>query len=252
VKLAWDSWGTGAPLLLIQGLGYTRHGWGSLPQILAARHRVLVYDNRGIGDSDIPEGPYTVSELADDAVAVLDETGLGRVDVLGASLGGMVAQELARAHPERVDRLVLVCTTGGGAGSFPMPERTVSLMSEAARLDPEVAMRRFVENALAPDAPPAIVDEVFAHRLAHPPDPQGWQAQAAAAVAWDGLEAASGIRAPTLVVTGSEDNVVDARNSALLAERIPGARLAQVEGAGHLVFWERADEVAALVEGFLG
>lgn len=252
MRLAWHARGSGAPLLLIQGLGYTRHGWGALPRLLAAHHRVLVYDNRGIGESDIPEGPYTVPELAADAVAVLDEAGLGRVDVLGASLGGMVAQELARTHPERVGRLVLVCTTGGGTGSFPMPERTVALMGAASALDPEVAMRRFVENALGPDAPAGLADEIFAHRVAHPPDPIGWQAQAAAAVGWDGLEAAAGIRARTLVVTGTEDNVVDARNSALLAERIPGARLEHVEGAGHLVFWERADEVAALVEGFLG
>jgi 3-oxoadipate enol-lactonase len=252
VKLAWDAHGSGVPLLMIQGLGYTRHGWGPLSAALSARYRVLLYDNRGIGESDIPEGPYTVAELAGDAAAVLEEAGVGRAHVLGASLGGMVAQELARTRPERIDRLALVCTTGGGAGSFPMPERTVQLMASAADLDPSVAMRRFVENALGPDAPERLADEVLAHRLAHPPDPAGWQAQVAAGVAWDGLELASGIRAPTLVVTGTEDNVVDARNSSLLAERIPGARLEQVERAGHLVFWERPDELATVLEEFFG
>jgi 3-oxoadipate enol-lactonase len=251
VKIAWEAQGDGPPVLLIHGLGYTRAGWGPLRELLARRFRVLSFDNRGIGESDVPPGPYTVEELASDAAQVLDGAGVERAHVLGASLGGFVAQALAAGRPARVDRLVLACTSPGGPDAHPMPEQTTQLFAEAATLEPLVAMRRFVENALSPSAPPALVDEIYAYRLEHPPDPSGWQSQAGAAMAWDAGERPEQIAAPTLVVTGTADAVVDPRNSEVLAKRIPGARLALVDGAGHNVFWERPQEFAALVEGFL-
>jgi len=250
VKLAWESQGEGAPVLLVHGLGYTREGWGPLRGLLARRFRVLSYDNRGIGESEIAPGPYTVAQLADDAAQVLDEAGVDRAHVVGASLGGMVAQLLAAEQPERVDRLVLVGTTPGGGAAFPLPQQTLALMAEAASLPPEVALRRFVENALAPGS--SLVDEVFAYRQLHPPDPAGWAAQAAAGVGWDADGRLVRITAPTLVVAGAADAVVDPRNAQLLADAIPHARLELIDGAGHLPFWERAEEFATLVEEFLG
>src|SRR5205814_6195516 len=113
LNIRWESQGSGAPVLLLQGLGYTREGWGPLRERLAHRFRVLSYDNRGIGESEIPPGPYTVDELAGDALQVLDEAGVQRAHVIGASLGGMVAQLVAAEHPDRVHRLVLVGTTPG-------------------------------------------------------------------------------------------------------------------------------------------
>lgn len=250
MKLAWESQGAGAPLLLVHGLGYTRQGWGPQRELLARRYRVLSYDNRGIGESEIPPGPYTVAELAGDAVQVLDEAGVERAHVLGASLGGMVAQLLAAEQPERVEGLVLAGTTPGGANAFPLPQQTLALMAEAASLPPEVALRRFVENALAPGS--LFVDEVFAYRQQHPPDPAGWAAQAAAGATWDADGRLAQISAPTLVVAGTADAVVDPRNARLLADAIPNARLELIDGAGHLPFWERAEEFAALVGRFLG
>jgi 3-oxoadipate enol-lactonase len=250
VKIRWESQGDGAPVLLVHGLGYTREGWGPLRGLLARRFRVLSYDNRGIGESEIPPGPYTIAQLADDGAQVLDEAGVDRAHVVGASLGGMVAQLLAAEQPERVDRLVLVGTTPGGAAAFPLPQQTLALMAEAASLPPEVALRRFVENALAPGSP--FVDEVFAYRQLHPPDPVGWAAQAAAGVGWDADGRLAQIMAPTLVVAGAADAVVDPRNAQLLADAIPQARLELVDGAGHLPFWERAEEFATVVEAFLG
>jgi pimeloyl-ACP methyl ester carboxylesterase len=250
VRLAWEEQGAGAPVLLVHGLGYTRQGWGPLRDLLARRYRVLSYDNRGIGESEIPPGPYTVAELADDAVDVLDAAGAERAHVVGASLGGMAAQLLAAEQPERVERLVLVGTTPGGAGAYPLPQQTLALLAEATSLPPEVALRRFVENALAPGSP--LVDEVFAYRQQHPPDPAGWAAQAAAGAEWDADGRLGRIAAPTLVVAGTADAVVDPRNAQLLADAIPGATLSLIDGAGHLPFWERAEEFATLVERFLG
>ena len=112
VRIAWEVHGPLEPveepptLVLVHGLGYARAGWGVLPDLLARHVRVVMLDNRGIGASDVPPGPYAAAEMAGDVVAVLDAAGLRRAHVLGASLGGMVAQEIALAHPDRVQRLV--------------------------------------------------------------------------------------------------------------------------------------------------
>jgi 3-oxoadipate enol-lactonase len=250
VRIAYETRGAGEPLLLVHGLGYGRWGWEPLLEQLADEFRVLFYDNRGIGDSDVPPGPYSTQQLAADAVAVLDAAGVERADVVGTSLGGMAAQELALGFPDRVRRLVLACTTPGGFSAHPMPQQTVDLMLAAPTLAPEVALRRFVENALAPGAPEELVDRIYALRLANPFDPNGWHAQAAAGVGHDAHDRISAIEAPTLVVTGTEDVVVDPRNSELLAERIPDARLERVPG-GHLFFWEDPTRCATLVKEFL-
>jgi pimeloyl-ACP methyl ester carboxylesterase len=249
VKIAWEEQGTGAPLLLIQGLGYGRWSWAPIVPALAERYRVLWFDNRGIGDSDKPEGPYTAKLMAADALQVLDEAGIERAHVLGASLGGMIAQEVAVLAPARVDKLVLCCTTPGGPATVPMPEVTVRLFTEAPTLAPEVALRRFVENALAADASAELIQELYDLRVANPPDPAGWQAQAAAGLGFTGVEGT--IDAPTLIVTGTEDNVVDPQNSDVLAERIPGAEVQRIENAGHLFFWEQPDAFVRIISEFL-
>ena len=249
MNIAWEEHGAGTPLLLIQGLGYGRWGWSPVVPAFAGRHRVLLFDNRGIGESDKPEGPYTARAMADDALQVLDEAGVERAHVLGASLGGMIAQELAVLAPERVERLVLCCTTPGGPDAYPLPEATMRLFVEAPTLAPEVALRRFVENALGDDPPAGLVDELFALRLANPPDPAGWQAQAAAGTTFAGVEGP--IDKPALIVHGTADHVVDVRNAELLAERIAGARVELVPGCGHLFFWERPDALVEPVLEFL-
>jgi pimeloyl-ACP methyl ester carboxylesterase len=251
VRLAYDVEGTGEPLLLIQGLGYGRNGWGPARGLLAKRFQVVSFDNRGAGESDVPPGPYTTAQLADDALAVLDATEIEGANVIGLSLGGMVAQELVLAWPERVRKLVLCSTTPGGATSFPMPEQTVALMTRAPELDPRDALHRFVVNALAPDPPAELVQEIVAYRVANPPDPAGWWALAGAGSAHDALGRLSAIRVPTLIVHGTADNVVDVRNARLLVDAIQDARLELFEGVGHLLPWERPDEFCALVEEFL-
>jgi 3-oxoadipate enol-lactonase len=251
VELAYELLGDGPPLLLIQGLGYGGRGWGPLLELLAEDFAVAAFDNRGFGASDIPPGPYSVPVLAEDARAVLTAAGFHRAHVVGASLGGMVAQELALAHPGRIDKLVLACTTPGGLGSHPMPAQTVSLMGRATAMEPDVALRRFVENGLGEGASEELVQAILAYRTANPPDPSGWQAQVAAGATHDALDRIGSITAPTLVVHGTEDAVVDPRNADLLAERIPGGRLELLTGCGHLAFWEAPERLAALIRGFL-
>jgi pimeloyl-ACP methyl ester carboxylesterase len=252
VRLAYEVHGEGSPVLLIHGWGYGLWGWEPVARPLAARYRVVAFDNRGVGGSDIPPGPYTVTDMAEDAVAVLDAAGLRTAHVIGTSLGGMIAQEVALDFPDRVDRLVLACTTPGGPGAYAMPRQTVRLLEEAQSLEPQVALRRFVANALAPGAPEELVERIYSYRQAQRPDPAGWHAQGAAGAGFDASERLGAIAAPTLVLHGTADGVVDPRNSELLAERIPDARLDWFEGCGHLFFWEQPDRFVEVVTEFLG
>ena len=252
MRIKWESQGEGAPVLLIHGLGYTREGWGPLRALLARRYRVISFDNRGIGESEIPPGPYRIEEMAGDAVDVLDEAGVERAHVVGTSLGGFMAQALAADWPDRVDRLVLACTSPGGDDAFPLPEGTRRLMAEAPDLPGQVALRRLVANALAPDAYEELIDEIVAYRTAHPPDLLGWASQATAGAMWDAGDRCARIEAPTLIIVGTADQVVDPRNTVLLAERIAGAQVHIIEDVGHLLFWEVPEQFAEIVEEFLG
>jgi pimeloyl-ACP methyl ester carboxylesterase len=161
----------------------------------------------------------------------------------------MIAQELVAARPGRVAKLVLCCTHPGLAYGFSMPEVTLRLFAEVGSLDPAESLHRFVVNALGEHPAPALVDELYARRAANPPDDAGWRAQAAAGMTFAGVEET--ITAPTLVLTGTADNVVDPRNSEVLASRIPGARLEVFQGLGHLFFWEAPERFVRIVSEFL-
>ena len=236
----------------MHGLGYARWGWEPIADPLAESYDVVLLDNRGIGESEAPPGPYTVAEMAGDVISVMDEAGLERAHVVGTSLGGMIAQELALAAPERVERLVLACTTPGGPKAAPMPETTVRLIAEAPTLEPPVALRRFVENALSPDPPEELVERILAHRIATAQPFAAWAAQAAAGASFDAWDRLGLVGAPTLVLHGTEDVVVDPENSTLLVEHIPDARLEWFRGCGHLLFWEEPERFVTLVGEFLG
>lgn len=248
--IAWEERGEGPPLLLVMGLGYGRWGWEPLVPLLAADFRIITFDNRGIGESGHPEGPYTAAMMAEDCRSVLDAAGVESAHVAGSSLGGMIAQELAIESPEYVERLVLMSTTPGGANSYPMPTVTTELLADVEDLAPEVALRKLVENALTPDAPEEVVDRIMHHRLDKPQSPQGWQAQAAAGIEYDGSGRASEITAPTLIVHGESDNVVDSRNAGVLHDMIPNSKVELVPG-GHLFFWEDPQSAAGLIAAFL-
>ena len=257
VRIAWEELGsgTGHPVLFVHGLGYERHGWGPAPQRLAQRYRVLVFDNRGVGESDVPPAPYTVAAMAADALAVLDAAGIERAHVVGASLGGMISQELVLAAPERVDSLVLCCTTPGGTRAYPMPQKTQVAFAAFAADPSEQGLRLLVENALAEQTVqtrPELVDKIFAYRLAHRPPLDGWQAQAFAAFGFDTNGRLGRIQAPTLVIHGTDDNVVDHRNAQLIADAISNARLELIPGAGHVFMWEQPERFVEVVTEFLG
>jgi 3-oxoadipate enol-lactonase len=241
-------------LVLIQGMGLDRHGWEQVPGKLRRRFRLVLVDNRGCGRSDPAAGSFSVADMAEDVVAVLDTAGIRRAHVLGASLGGMVAQELAIRHPERVDALVLVCTAPGWPFAYPMPAPSVRLLVATAHMPAEAARRRHTENALSARAArerPDLVDRLLERQGSRPAGRGTLSAQAAAGARYAGRLRQSRIRARTLVLHGGADTVVDPRNGRLLAARIPRAQLKIFPELGHLLFWEDPDGFAAAVTSFL-
>ena len=254
VRLAFEVHGNGEPLVFIHGLGYDRLGWGPLPGALAEDFKVVLFDNRGVGDSDVPEGPYAVRQLAADTAAVLDAADIESAHVFGVSLGGYIAQELALTYPERVRKLVLCSTAPGGTRSHPMPAAGLDAFSRFPTLEREAGLRLMVENSLGDHSVrerPELVEEIYGYRLERGPTLIGWQNQAYAGATFDAYDRAPSIAAPTLVLQGGADNVVDPRNADLLAELIPNARLETIPDRGHLLVWEEGAALAPIVKEFL-
>jgi 3-oxoadipate enol-lactonase len=166
----------------------------------------------------------------------------------------MVAQEVAIGHPQRVDRLVLACTTPGWPYGYPMPRASVRRMTAAASLPVQAAQRSLVENALAPDTlseHPELVERIVRNQKADSGDSASWQALASAGATYSGGTRQSLIRAQTLIMYGDADVVVDPRNSKLLADRIPSSQVVVFSGLGHLFFWEDPAQFAKAVTSFL-
>jgi 3-oxoadipate enol-lactonase len=241
-------------LVLIQGMGFDRSGWDPVVRALRRRFRLVLVDNRGTGRSDRPGGSFTVAGMAGDVAAVLDAARIGRAHVLGASLGGLVAQELAIGRPERVGGLVLACTAPGWPLAYPMPVASIRLITSTRRTPPEAARRRYIENALSArtvESNPGLVERLMEVQAVRPPDQKVLSAQAMAGARYAGQLGQRRIRARTLVLHGDADTVVDPRNGKLLASRIAGARLVTFPGLGHLLFWEDPVGFAAAVTSFL-
>jgi 3-oxoadipate enol-lactonase len=253
--LAVTAEGDGPPLLLIPGLGATRVVFRPLMPLLTAHFRVAVYDQRGIGASQVATGPYTTAQLAGDAAAVLEALLIDRATVLGASFGGLVAQEVAVGYPDRLQALVLAATGPGPAhlAEEPDPAAVAALLGKGAR-SPEEAYRiacTVLYSSSFQEAHPEFIEQQVRDRATRPIDGRAFRAQLDASKAHDAWDRLPSITAPTLVMHGSDDAVMPLANARLLAERIPGATMVVFDGAGHLFFHEEPERTAAVVEEFV-
>ena len=252
VKIYWEEHGAGDPLLLIMGLGATLEWWQRLLPVLSTRYRTIVYDNRGVGRSDVPAGPYPIPVMADDAAAVLDAAGIESAHVFGASMGGMIAQELALNHPSRVRSLILGCTACGGRQSVPASKEVAAALGARSTMTREEAMWVMAPYIFDASTPRERVAEDIAVRLSAKVTNDGYFAQLQGIRAWRGTcDRLAGITMPTLVIHGETDQLVPAENGRIIARAIPGARLAMIPHASHIFFTDQFAASSAAILSFL-
>jgi pimeloyl-ACP methyl ester carboxylesterase len=236
-SLYWERTGSGSPVLLIMGLGLSAGAWWRTVPELAERHEVITFDARGVGRSRAAFHAYSTHSMAQDAVSVLDAAVIQRAHIYGISLGGMVAQQVALRHPDRVSSLVLGATTAGGRHARgPKPEvveflrRRLSMHHEEAAWD---SVQFNYSERCRTEHPDRIKEDV-AQRLTNRFPAEAYRAQMWAAMTHDTSGRLSRIRAPTLVVHGGEDAMIPIINGRIIAELIPGAELLELPGTGHL------------------
>lgn len=242
LDFAYERLGSGPRLLFLNGSGTTLAEVAPLLGLLAEDFEVVGFDQRGIGRTGLPDGPYTMADLAGDALAVADGLGWRRFRLLGVSFGGMVAQELAVTAPERVERLALLCTSSGGAGGSSYPLHTLADLDEDER--ERVSARLF-------GTPPGYRRPTAGSSSVEPASAEGAALQLAARAGHDTFDRLPRIACPTFVASGSSDLVAPPERGAALAARIPGAVLRVFEG-GHLFVIEDPDALPELIRFLRG
>ncbi|HKV54853.1 MAG TPA: alpha/beta fold hydrolase [Candidatus Binataceae bacterium] len=258
VKIRYEVRGRGEPLALIMGYSGSGKTWGEpFLRLIERNFSTIVIDNRGTGESDKPDVPWTVGDMAADAAAVLDHAGIQRAHVMGISMGGMIAQEFALDFAAKLRGLVLGCTLCGLKHAvLGEPEATDALIAKGDLPPAEQARKLLIAcSSKAFGGSPQGLEFIEARikeMEGYPLTPlHSYHRQWEAISAFDTYDRLDKIAAPTLVVTGTDDPIVPAQNSAILRERIPGAQLHSIDGAGHLFFWEAPEESAASVSRFL-
>lgn len=249
-KIYWDEQGQGAPVLLIMGLGYASSLWHRIRPALAQCYRTIAFDNRGVGLSDVPPGPYSIATMASDAAAVLDAADVSDAHIFGISMGGMIAQEFALQYPAKTRSLILGCTSSGGPTAVRAEKKVADiLMARGMTLEQaREAMLPYIYDAATPREK---VEEDLRLRRRCLPSLEGYMAQLQGILAWEGHSRIAQITAPTLVIHGESDALVPPGNGELIAARIPGAKLALIEHASHLFLTDQTDAAHKKIFEFL-
>jgi len=250
IKIYWDERGQGAPILLIMGLGYPSNLWHRTRPVLAQHFRTVAFDNRGVGLSEVPPGPYSIATMASDAAAVLDAAGVSDAHVFGVSMGGMIAQEFALQYPARTRSLILGCTSPGGPSAVRAESKVADiLMARGMTLEQaREAMLPYIYDAATPREK---IEEDLSLRRRWFPSQRGYMAQLQGILAWESYSRITEITAPTLVIHGKSDALVPPANGKLIAGRIPGARLVLLEHASHLFLTDQTQEAHKEIFEFL-
>ncbi len=250
-KIYWDEQGQGPPLLLIMGLGYPSYMWHRTRPVLAAQYRTIALDNRGVGRSDVPPGPYPIALMASDAAAVLDAAGVESAHVFGLSMGGMIAQEFALQYPKRVRSLILGCTAPGGPHAVQAEPEAIRIL-KARDMSPGEVAEAVLPFIYDPATPREWIDQDLAIRKQWFPRPEAYTAQLQGIIAWEAHSRLPQITAPTLVIHGESDRLVPPANGKLIAARIPGARLVMLPRASHIFMTDQTELAHRAVLDFLG
>lgn len=257
LKIYYEVVGQGDPLVLIQGYGQHLLHWGTLPEELAKiQYQVILIDNRGTGRSEKPTAPFTIADMADDVVKVLDALSIKRASVLGISMGGMIAQEFALNHADRLLNLILGCTFCGGSHAIAPDEGAMKLFDfeYMKSLSPEQRAKEvfgFLCSDEYIESHPEAFKYYYKVTADYEPPTYIFQRQGEAVAGFDTWERLPQIKAPTMIISGTSDRVIPFKNSEILEERIPGAELVLLQDKRHFFFLEAADSARIFVNGFL-
>ncbi|MFZ5597524.1 MAG: alpha/beta fold hydrolase [Bacillota bacterium] len=252
INIYYEVKGEGFPLVLIMGLAGNLDWWPrELTDRLAGHYKLVLFDNRGAGRTDAPEGEYSIPMFAGDTVGLLDRLGIEKAHIFGVSMGGMIAQEIAISYPERVEKLVLGCTFCGPQHSIPAQPEIINFL-----INPQSAgLKDFLKILFPEDYIKNNMDKtdefIRLYKIA-PISPEAQLRQVGAVMKFDSLSRLSQIAAPTLVITGDGDVLIPAGNSSILAENIPGARLIVLDGCGHGFMVQEPEKLYIALSDFLG
>lgn len=251
IALYYEISGKGPHLVLIEGLGVATWLWEKQVPDFCKHFTTITYDNRGVGKSDKPEGPYSISMLADDLAGLLQALHIPKAHILGASMGGFIAQDFALRYPEKVDRLVLVSTSAGGPDHVPMSQETLATFfatdDDQRRLIKKRLALAYSQGFLNGDAVEHLIDL----RVQNPQPPHAYQAQMAAGITFDLSEQAKNIHTRTMIAAATEDLLVPVANAHNLHKKIPNSKLTIYEGLGHQFFVEIPEKFNQDVIDFL-
>ncbi|MDN5339988.1 MAG: hypothetical protein PWQ30_1097 [Euryarchaeota archaeon] len=254
IDIAYKTVGTGEPIIMIMGFAGTMDLWSpALIEGLAKDHRVIVFDNRGMGLTTASDAPFSLELFADDTAGLMSALNISRAHVLGWSMGADIAQELALRHPERVDALILVAGDCGGDEAVPPTDEVLARLTDTEGT-PEERGARLLGLLFPPDwfADHQDLSSYFPE-VTESSSPESVERQAAAMATWNGTyDRLPGITQRTLVVTGTEDIITLPENAFILGERIPGAWVVQFAGGGHGLMYQDPDGLARVVLFFIG
>ncbi len=241
INIYYKIYGEGNPFILIRGLGSSLEDWVSYNiEQFSKTFKTILFDNRGIGRTDIPDGKYNASMMAGDTVGLMDALGIKKTYLLGFSMGGCIAQEMVLNYPNRVTKLILSSSWSGPSHGIvtPIPEENPFLKMLPLMKEGKIEkLARILINSLFPEDykknNPHIVEKAIKNYMAHPPTPRGFEGQSAYAETFETYDRLSKINIPTLILHGTEDKLVPVENAKILAEKIPSAELILFKNAGH-------------------
>ncbi|MBS7250586.1 MAG: alpha/beta hydrolase [Candidatus Freyarchaeota archaeon] len=255
IKMYYEIHGKGFPLVMITGLSANKDWWPDyFIQQFSKRFKLLLFDNRGAGRTDAPKIDYTIRMFADDTIGLMDALEIEEAHMIGVSMGGMIAQELAISYPDRVKKLVLCSTTPGGQKSIPTPPETVQKIMQSEGLTDEQIARRtipllFTEEFIKNN--PDVVEKTVNRMLIAPISRDAFMRQIKAIMQFDAYDRLPKINKPTLVMAGKEDVLIPYQNSEILAQRIPRAKLVLYDKVGHGMITQVAEDCAKKILEFL-
>jgi 3-oxoadipate enol-lactonase len=251
-RVYWNSLGQGEPIVMLMGLGCSSAMWYRVAPRLAKRHRVILIDNRGAGHTRVPYAlVHRVVTMARDVCAVLDAAGVASANVVGFSMGGMIAQQMAIDHPQRVRSLALLGTNCGGSDAILAEPKVWKMLFDKGSVTPEESLHAMRQYVYARATLDRRIEQDHVVRLANFPTLRGYQSQLYGLMGWSSYSRLPRVQCPTLVLHGNEDQLIPPANAKLLADRIPGAELTTFDDASHWLATDQTDAVVSALNVFL-